>query len=176
MPKEPEIVIQPMHEGAHLDWRLPEWVKLAMSDCIVLFGRMEQEIIEVVWLLRSADVAVRVKIAREPASRNFEFLIAQLQKESGKKFDSLSGGFERLTRERNLMAHGAWWMVDEARPWVVWHKFIEDDGSVIGEYFEKHRFERFMTTAESIYDACRMFHRMLEEGLGVTTSGLNKLK
>jgi hypothetical protein len=40
-------------------------VKLAMSDCIVLFGRMEQEIVEVIWLLKSADVAARVKIARE---------------------------------------------------------------------------------------------------------------
>jgi hypothetical protein len=176
MAKQPQIIIQPMHEGAHLDWRLPDWVKIAMSDCIVLFGRMEQEIVEVVWLLKEADVAARVKIAREPASKNFEFLIGELKKASGETFDTLSDGFDKLARERNLMAHGAWWIVDGTRPWVVWHKFIEDDGSVIGEYFEKHRFEHFMTKTQVIYDTCRMFHGMLEEGLGVTTSGLNKLK
>ena len=35
----------PMHEGACLSPELPDWVRLAVADAVVTFGRMEQEFI-----------------------------------------------------------------------------------------------------------------------------------
>jgi hypothetical protein len=165
-----------MHSGAVVSYELPSWVKLAMADAIILFGRLEQEIIEVTWLLKDADMQVRVKLAREPASKNFQFIINEVKKQTGESLSGLENGFDRLAKDRNLIAHGSWWIVDKERPWVVWHKFIEDDGSVIGEYFEKYRFDHFMNKAGAIYDMMRQFHNQLEEGLGKKTSALRAIK
>jgi hypothetical protein len=166
-------VTVPMHSDAVISYELPQWVKLAMSDAMILFGRLEHEIIEVTWLMKEADMAARVKSARKPISENFQFIIDEVKKQAnGASLSGLEDGFDKLAKDRNLIAHGSWWIVDGENPWVVWHKFIEDDGSVIGEFFEKHRFDHFMYKAGVIYDMIRNFHNMLEEGLGKKTSTL----
>jgi hypothetical protein len=164
-----------MHEGAVMTWVLPDWVKLAIADSLILFGRLEQKIIEIAWLLKDADMKERVKTARAPAYDNFQDIIGVMEEAADKKFTALSETFEALAKSRNLIAHGCWLMVDGNRPWVVWHKFIEDDASVIGEFFEKPRFDDFLKRAEFLYDMCSKFHHMLEEELGKTTSALGRL-
>jgi len=166
----------PMHPNAVISYDLPPWVKTAMSDAMILFGRLEHEIIEITWLMKEADMPMRVKIAREPVSKNFQFIMAEVKKQApGQSFSGLENGFDGLAKDRNLIAHGSWWVVDGVKPWVVWHKFIQDDGSVIGEYFEKHRFDHFMSKAGAMYDMMRIFHGKLEEGLGKKTSSLRSV-
>lgn len=46
----------PMPDGVHLSAELPDWVKLSIADAVVTFGRMEQEIIEISWILNDADL------------------------------------------------------------------------------------------------------------------------
>ena len=65
-------------------------------------------------------------------------------------------------------------MVDDHRPWVVWHKFIEDSDSVMGEYYAEGRFADFMKKAGVIYEMCRKFHDDIEQQVGIKTSALKR--
>ncbi len=161
-----------MPEGVRLSSELSGWTKLAIANAVVLFGRMEQEIIEITWILLDADLKIKLKQARNPATDNFLFALEKVQEQAeGLKFEALEKAFKDLAEERNLMVHGSWHMADE-KPWVVWHKFLKDDDSVIGEYFERWRFDRFMTKAQHVMDMLRTFHNMLEENTGKKTSAI----
>jgi hypothetical protein len=152
----------PMSEGVQLSPELPQSVKLSIADAVVLFGRMEQEAIEIAWLLTDAELKERLKLARTPATETFIAIIESVEKaQENLKLDALKESFRELAGDRNLIVHGAWTMVN-GKPWVVWHKFAEDTDSVIGEYFETWRFERFMTKGGHILNTLRKFHDMLE--------------
>lgn len=165
----------PMPEGVRLSPDLPQWVRLAIADAVVLFGRTEQETIEISWLLNNADLKYKLKLARNPATSTFVTILESVeQPEPNLKLDALKEGFTALAQERNLIVHGAWTMVDE-KPWVVWHKFLEDDESIIGEYFEVWRFDKFMTKGEHILDMLRQFHNALESVTGKKTSAIPRI-
>jgi hypothetical protein len=115
------------------------------------------------------------KIAKAPTAHNFDDIIKLMEEAAGERFDGLRGGFEALRDDRNLIAHGCWLMVDD-KPWVVWHKFIEDMESIIGQYFEKPRFEAFMKKGDFMWRSMCKYHDMLEDESGVRVSALCKLK
>jgi copper chaperone CopZ len=58
----------PMPDGVRLSLELPQWVKLSIADAVVLFGRMEQEAIEISWVLTDAGLKERLKLARNPGT------------------------------------------------------------------------------------------------------------
>jgi hypothetical protein len=162
----------PMPEGVRLSTALPDWARLAIADAVVVFGRMEQEIIEISWILRDADLKQKLKLARTPATENFITVLESVERrQEGLKLDALKDGFRSMADERNLIVHGAWTMVDD-KPWVVWHKFLEDDDSIIGEFFEPWRFERFMKKGDHLLGMLRRFHDMLEVQTGKKTSAV----
>lgn len=165
----------PMPERVHLSHELPHWLRLAIADAVVVFGRMEQETIEIFWILTNADLTAKLKLTKGSITNKFIALLESVERaETGLKLDALKGGFKLLGEERNLIVHGAWTMAD-AKPWVVWHKFLEDDDSVIGEFFEQRRFERFMKTAEHVLGMLRQFHDMLEAQTGKKTTAVPRL-
>jgi hypothetical protein len=47
-----DIRIEMMHGGASFNRELPDWVRFAIADAVVVFGRLEQEIIEIAWLIK----------------------------------------------------------------------------------------------------------------------------
>ena len=53
------------------DWssKLPDKLKLAIADCILLFSNIESCIVELVWLLEDADIERRKQIARSWSSK-----------------------------------------------------------------------------------------------------------
>jgi hypothetical protein len=162
----------PMPENVRLSAELPEWLRFAIADAVVLFGRMEQEIIEIAWLLNDATLKEKLKLARNPATETFLAILESVeQREPGLKLDALKDGFTTLAQERNVIVHGAWTMADD-KPWVVWHKFLEDDESIIGEFFEALRFERFDKKGLVILAMLRRFHDTLEEQTGKKTSAV----
>jgi hypothetical protein len=165
----------PMPEGTQLSLDLPEWLRLAIADAVVLFGRMEQEIIEISWILTNADLTQKLKLTKGSTTEKFIAALESVERaEAGLKLDSLKEGFKGLAEERNLMVHGAWNMAD-AKPWVVWHKFLEGDESIIGEYFEQWRFERFMVKGQHILGMLRQFRDMLEAQTGKKTSAVPRV-
>jgi hypothetical protein len=162
----------PMPQGVRLSPELPDQVKLGLADAVIAFGRIEQELIEIAWVMSNADLKQRLKIARAPTKENFiDIIEAVEQAEPGLKLDALKDTVRQLADDRNLMVHGAWTMIDD-KPWVVWHKFAEDTDSVIGEYFEPWRFERFMTKSLHLLGMLRQFHKMLEAQAGIKTTSV----
>jgi hypothetical protein len=133
---------------------------------------MEQETIEIAWLLNDTTLKEKLRLARNPATKTFLAILGSVKQQApGLKLDALKDGFTTLAQERNLVVHGAWTMVDD-KPWVVWHKFLEDDDSIIGEFFEASRFERFAITGQHILAMLRRFHDMLEGQTGKKTSAV----
>jgi hypothetical protein len=162
----------PMPEGTRLSPELREWARFAIADAVVLFGRMEQEIIEISWILNDDDLTQKLKLTGGSTTDKFIAALESVERaEEGLKLDALKDGFKGLAEERNLIVHGAWNMTDE-KPWVVWHKFLEDDESIIGEHFERWRFERFMVKGQHIFPMLRRFHYMLEAQTGKKTSAV----
>ncbi|TAN59442.1 MAG: hypothetical protein EPN20_15100 [Magnetospirillum sp.] len=162
----------PMPEGVRLSSELPEWLRLAIADAVVLFGRIEQEAIEIAWLLNDATLKEKLKLARNPATDTFLTILGRVEQwVPGLKLHALKDGFTILAQDRNLVVHGAWTMVDD-KPWVVWHKFLEDDDSIIGEFFDALRFEKFTKKGQHILAMLRQFHSMLEEQTGKRTSAV----
>ena len=162
----------PMPEGVRLSVEIPDQVKLTIADAVIVFGRIEQELIEIAWVLSDADLKQRLKIARTPTTDNFVAIIEAVERaQTGVNLDALKATARQLADDRNLMVHGAWTMTDD-KPWVVWHKFAEDKDSVIGEHFEPWRFERFMTKALHILGMLRQFHDVLEQQTGVKTTAV----
>jgi hypothetical protein len=161
-----------MPEGVRLSAEIPKQVRFAIADAVIAFGRIEQELIEIAWVLSNADLKHRLKIARAPTAENFIAIIEAVEQAlSGLKLDALKDTARRLADDRNLIVHGAWTMTDD-KPWVVWHKFAEDTDSVIGEHFEPWRFERFMTKSLHILGMLRQFHDMLELQTGIRTTSV----
>jgi hypothetical protein len=67
--------------GAKLTRELTQWVRLSIADAVVVFGRLEQEIIEIAWLMKGADVVKeRVNLSRNPASDNFVNIVSGLKR------------------------------------------------------------------------------------------------
>ena len=161
-----------MPEGVQLSTELPDWVRLAIADAVVVFGRLEQEIIEISWILLDADLEQKLKLTKGSTTDKFIAAVESVERtQADLKLDGLKEAFRGLADDRNLIVHGAWTMAD-AKPWVVWHKFLEDDDSIIGEFFEQWRFERFMKKGEHLLSTLRRFHDMLEEQTGKKTSAV----
>ena len=162
----------PMPEGVVVSHELPEWVKLAIADAVVVFGRVEQEAIEIAWLIGEVDLEKKLRIARVPAKDTLTAIVEAVENAAGDlKLHSIKDAITDLSGDRNLIVHGSWNMANE-KPWVVWHKFIEDDDSVIGEYFEEWRFERFMKKATTLLETLRRYHDELERHTGIKTTGI----
>jgi hypothetical protein len=124
---------------------------------------MEQEVVEISWLNEGADLKRRLRLPRTPATENFIAVIENVEQlEDGLKLDAMKDGFRQLADERNLIVHGSWHMAGD-KPWVVWHKFLEDEDSIIGEFFERRRFDRFMAKGQHLLATLRCFHSMLED-------------
>lgn len=162
----------PMPPNVPLDRDLPNWLRLAVADAIIVSGRIEQEAIEIAWLIFGADLKGKLKLSRNPAKDNIISIIEFIENtDSGLNFSALKQSANFLSFERNFIAHGSWVMAGD-KPFVVWHKFLEDDDSVIGEYFEQRRFDRFMSVAEQLLATLFEYHTMLEGLTGLKTSAI----
>lgn len=154
---------------ARLSADLPRWLRMAIADAVIVFGRTEQELVEITWILRSTALEDRAKIAKKPALENFEQALAVVAEHAaGEQFDALRTTLEELRDLRNLVVHGSWLMANDT-PYVVWHKFIEGEDIVVGEFFERHRFSHFMKRATHILAMLRAFHTQIEEISGTRT-------
>ena len=155
-----------MPEGVYLSNELPDWVRLSIADAVVLFGRLEQEIIEISWILKDAKLKERLKLAKEPAVNNFIAVIeaverASVEHQTPVNLQETKDGFKELAYQRNLMVHGSWRMAD-GKPVVVWHKFLEDEDTVVGVVYGKWEFDWFMDVGGVLLTSAREFHALLK--------------
>lgn len=154
--------ITPMPPDVVLQRELPDWLRLAIADAVVVFGRMEQEAIEIVWLLRDATLAEKLKAARDPATDTLTTIVEIIERtQSDLDFSAIKSKIVDLAQERNMIVHGSWCLAND-KPYVVWHKFLVDDEHIIGEYFEKLRFDNFMNLANHLLSTLFDIHAQLE--------------
>ena len=89
----------PMPEGACLSPALPQWVRLAIADAVVLFGRTEQETNEIAWLLTDATLREKLKLARNPATDNFLTVLEAVEQQAPDlRLDELKKGFTAVDK------------------------------------------------------------------------------
>jgi hypothetical protein len=100
--------------------------------------------------------------------------VSVIEEAAGQKFDALHRAFDELAKDRNLFAHGSW-LTAGGRPYVVWHKFVTDADSVMGEFIDAHRFEHFKRRADKLLETCNQWYVMLTEQTGRKRSILNKI-
>jgi hypothetical protein len=138
------------HPNPDLAWsfELPDRLKLAIADAIVLYSRIESCCIEIIWEIEQADLARKQELAKNWGDQNFKTLRKVIEALRGARTDRIWPALKELGKERNLIGHGVWMWTNEERPLVVWHsKFVESPNCVGGEYFDFSRFDRFMKRA-----------------------------
>ena len=138
-----------------VSFALPTELKIKIADAVTLFGRIEGIIIETLWVIQQADLPAKKKIARTNAKEGLLKLEAYFTPP-----DEMGIGKARIWRlaaelaeERNLIAHGSWFVDAGGAAGVVWHsRFLESENFVGAELFPDWRFERFMKRAQFILE------------------------
>ncbi|MFH1555665.1 MAG: hypothetical protein ABII76_12505 [Pseudomonadota bacterium] len=134
---------------------LPTELKIRIADAVTLFGRIEGIVVETLWVLHGADLALKKKIARINAKKGFLELrdFFTLPPEVGVEEAKIWSLAIELAEERNLIAHGSWFIDATGAAAVVWHsRFLESEDFAGGELFPDWRFEQFIKRGEFILE------------------------
>jgi hypothetical protein len=156
------------HRSPDLKWtfELPDRLKLAIADAIVIYSRIESCIVEIIWELERADLPRKQEIAKSWGDQNFRLVKKAVNMIPGTETDAIWPALKALGRERNLIGHGVWMWASDDRPLVVWHaKFLEEDDWVGAEYFDFSRFDYFMRRAVVLANTFAQFKQLLIEAL-----------
>jgi hypothetical protein len=117
------------HRSPTLTWsfELPDKLKLAIADAIVLYSRIESCIVEIIWEIEEANLERKKEIAKAWDDQNFRLIKRAVKLIPGAKTAAIWPALKALGKERNLIGHGVWMWANEGRPLVVWHsKFLEE--------------------------------------------------
>jgi hypothetical protein len=156
------------HRSPSLTWRfeLPDKLKLAIADAIVLYSRIESCIVEIVWELEQPDLERKKEIAKAWGDQNFRFVKRAVKLIPGAKTDAIWPALKAIGKERNIIGHGVWMWTNEERPLVVWHsKFLEEADWVGAEFFDFARFDYFMQRAELLMNTFARFKQLLVQAI-----------
>src|ERR1700722_1777163 len=156
------------HRSPDLKWtfELPDRLKLAIADAIVIYSRIESCIVEIIWELEEADLPRKQEIAKSWGDQNFRLVKKAVNMIPGAETDAIWPALKALGRERNLIGHGVWMWASDDRPLVVWHaKFLEEDDWVGAEYFDFSRFDYFMRRSVVLANTFAQFKQLLIEAL-----------
>ncbi len=148
------------HRSPSLKWSfdLPDRLKIAIADAIVLYSRIESCCVEIIWELEQADLERKKQIAKAWGDQNFRLLKKAVGQIPGAKTDKIWPALKVLTKERNLIGHGVWMWTNEERPLVVWHsKFLEENDWIGAEFFDWARFDYFMKQTTGLMNTFTQF-------------------
>ncbi len=156
------------HRSPNLTWSfdLPDKLKLAIADAVVLYSRIESCIVEIVWELEQADLDRKKEIAKAWGDQNFRLVKRAVKLIPGAKTDAIWPALKAIGKERNIIGHGVWMWTNEERPLVVWHsKFLEEADWVGAEFFDFARFDYFMRRAELLMNTFARFKQLLVQAI-----------
>ena len=107
-----------MADGTQLqpNWsfEIPDKLKLAIADCILLYSKIESCIVELVWLIEDADLERKREIAKGWGDQNFKIVKRVVRSIPDAESDAIWPALKDLGRERN--ANRAW-RLDDSRQW-----------------------------------------------------------
>jgi hypothetical protein len=78
------------HRSPDLKWsfELPDRLKVAIADAIVLYSRIESCCVEIIWELEQADLERKQEIAKAWGDQNFKLLKQAVKQIPGAKTDA----------------------------------------------------------------------------------------
>jgi hypothetical protein len=165
------------HRSPNLTWsfELPDRLKIAIADAVVLYSRIESCCVEIIWELEQADLERKKQIAKAWGDQNFRLLKQAVDQIPGAETDKIWPALKALGKERNLIGHGVWMWTNEERPLVVWHsKFLEEDDWVGAEFFDWSRFDHFMKRATVLMDTFAQFKLLVVKAVDEQKRGQHK--
>jgi hypothetical protein len=156
-------VAKPPPEGLTWTLEIPDRLKLAISDAVTLYARLEGLCVECLWEIENADFERRRELAKNWGEKNFSLLKKAVANLPGAQTDRIWPTLRWLGKERNIIGHGVWlWSKSEQRPMVVWHsKFLETDEWVGAEFYDWKRFEVFDQRVKAMVNLFNDFKRLL---------------
>lgn len=147
-----------------LNFELPIDLKCTIADCVTRFARLDTLIIELLWIAEMADFEKRKRLAKLHSSELRKKLKNLLAVNAEIDVERSLASLERLTEERNLIAHGSWTINAEGMPIVIWHsKFLEHEDYVGAEQYPDFRFEWFLSTVNHLLEVFSELRRLFEE-------------
>jgi hypothetical protein len=157
---------------------LPERLRLTIADAVVIFSRIDNALIECIWVLEEADPRRKRQIAKARAFENIDYVKGVVVEHLKLDIDETWNALDQMRQERNLVAHGVWMMCfggdgpdgrpvpPEGLPHVLWHsKMLEEGDYVVAEAFDFWRFDRFMKHAEVLLNTFRQFKTLAEDAI-----------
>jgi hypothetical protein len=150
-----------------LNWspKVPNKLKLAIADCILLYSNIESCIVELVWLIEDADIERRREIAKSWSTKNFKIVKQVIKSIPGAESDAVWPILKDLGEERNLIGHGVWMISHDGRPMVVWHARSESLDHIEAQYFDWARFDQFLELGSAVLKTFSEFKELLEVGI-----------
>jgi hypothetical protein len=147
-----------------LSFILPEKLRLAIADAIVIQSRIENCVVEIIWMLKGVPQEQRQNIAKESAADSFKRLRKALPGEPLPLADKFWETLTELRRQRNLIAHGSWAIMSDGRPLVVWHS-LDAGGNdyVTSTIVDDEYFDWFMRQANQAFIAFSKIRNALED-------------
>ena len=95
---------------------IPDKLKLAIADCIILYSNIESCVVELVWALEMPNKERKRQIAKNRGKKNFSIVKDVVRSIPGAESDAIWPALNDLTQERNLIGHGVWMVADDGRP------------------------------------------------------------
>ena len=107
------------HRSPDLTWsfELPDQLKIAIADAIVLYRRIDSCCVEIIWELEQANLERKKEIAKARGDQNFRLLKQAVHQIPGAKTDKIWAALMALGKERNLIGHGVWMWTNESDRW-----------------------------------------------------------
>jgi hypothetical protein len=147
---------------------LPERLKLAIADCILLYSKIESCVVEPIWVIEDPDIFRKREIAKAWADQNSRIVTKVVKSIPGAESDAVSPALKDLGlgQQCNLIGHGVWMISSDGRPMVVSHaRSIELGEGIEAQYFDWERFDHFLAIGSVTLNTFAEFKRSLEEGI-----------
>ena len=111
--------------GSDVSFQIPDNLKCAIADCILLHSKIENITVEILWIVERADLNRKRQISTRRGSLNTDELKKVIEALPDVETDAIWQTCKYLSDERHIIAHGVWFMMDQMKPYVVWHKWID---------------------------------------------------
>ena len=109
-------IARPRNPDLKWSFELPQRLRLAIADAIVLYSCIESCCIEIIWEIEQADLPRKQELAKNWGEQNFKLLRKAVESLPGVKTDRIWPALKELGKERNLIGHGVWMWTNEKRP------------------------------------------------------------
>jgi hypothetical protein len=115
---------------------IPDKLKMAIGDAVRMFSLIDSCALEIVWLVAGADLAMKMKLAKEHSANNLKTLERAIRQIPRAETDAIWQTCRDLLDERNLIAHGVWMVDQDGIPQVTWHsRFLESEDYAVVHQF-----------------------------------------